>query len=669
MGGVNGTGVAIAGGATNNLLNRGLLSTMSGVDGLAIGGTFGNDKVDNFGAIIGSVDLGIGMNELFNRPDAWLTSGPTINVGSGTFMNAGTFDPGGRRLLRTTLTGNFAQQGTPTWLLDIGEVGHSDGLFASGRADFGNSLTTLNLFGSRTAPTGSGIYTLFTTASGLSGAQFKLGSLFGAMPIGQTFTLGISDTALTLSLQPSSGVFYWNGAVSNTWSDPFLNGVSNWTRQPGKDHIFGTPGAASDVIFEGNAVTLLGANFSIGSLSGTGIISLADKILTTGASGLSTTWAGSLVGNGSMVKTGSGAFTLSGVNVYTGSTTVAGGQLFVDGWLGGHSIRVLDGALLGGNGVVPTATIERGGVLAPGSSIGTLSVNGDLTFDAGSTYRVETTSNSSDFVWVEGSLLGSGATVHVQPGGSQRYHPITFYGIMRAPGARAGIFTNVFTDAVYLDPSLQYGSQGVQLTLRRNDVDFRSAGTRGNQSAVAMSLNALVRTAVGEMAGVINNVYDLSNGDAVRAMGSMTGVLHQHVALGSFLGTQTFMDVNMARLGHVTNRAGASSVNPALATMVVAASPDDDRQGAWFSGVGGMTSVSGSDGDASARVSDRGFAVGYDAAIGNHLILGGSAGIHRRTWNSRVSPIGHRPRCGTSGPTGATRAADPGSRSSAAAAG
>jgi hypothetical protein len=48
------------------------------------------------------------------------------------------------------------------------------------------------------------------------------------------------------------------------------------------------------------------------------------------------------------------------------ATTVAGGQLFVDGWLGGSSIRVLDGAPLGGNGVVPSVTIGGGGVLAPG---------------------------------------------------------------------------------------------------------------------------------------------------------------------------------------------------------------------------------------------------------------------------------------------------------------
>jgi uncharacterized protein with beta-barrel porin domain len=183
----------------------------------------------------------------------------------------------------------------------------------------------------------------------------------------------------------------------------------------------------------------------------------------------------------------------------------------------------------------------------------------------------------------------------------------------------------VVSGAAFLNASLQYDPFGVQLTLRRNDVDLRATGTRGNQTAVATALNGLVHTATGEMAGVINNVYDLSNADAVDAMGSMTGVLHQHVALSSIASAQTFIDANMARLGHLAGHAG-SGMNPALGTVQVSSTAAAGRQGAWFSGVGGFTRFAGGDGDPAARVSDRGFAVGYDAAIGNHLIVGASAG-------------------------------------------
>jgi outer membrane autotransporter protein len=277
---------------------------------------------------------------------------------------------------------------------------------------------------------------------------------------------------------------------------------------------------------------------------------------------------------------------------------------------------------------VPTATIENGGTLAPGDSIGVLTVNGDLHFDAGSTYAVETTADPSDITWANG-LFGSGATVLVQPGGSVRYHPITQYGILGAPGAGPGVFTSALSEAGYLDPSLQYGSDLVYLTLRRNDVDFRSAGTYGNQSAVALALNGLVRTATGAMANVINTVYDLPNDRAVAAMGSMSGVVHQHTVASSIADAQTFMDVNMAHLGQVAGRDGAPAASETLSGLFANDASDDTGrgagQGAWFSGVGRATRYAATAGDPSARASTVGFAVGYDAAISRGLTVGASA--------------------------------------------
>ena len=49
--------------------------------------------------------------------------------------------------------------------------------------------------------------------------------------------------------------------------------------------------------------------------------------LTTGGDNTSTTFAGSLSGDGGLVKTGSGAFTLSGANTYGGPTTINGGSI------------------------------------------------------------------------------------------------------------------------------------------------------------------------------------------------------------------------------------------------------------------------------------------------------------------------------------------------------
>jgi uncharacterized protein with beta-barrel porin domain len=213
----------------------------------------------------------------------------------------------------------------------------------------------------------------------------------------------------------------------------------------------------------------------------------------------------------------------------------------------------------------------------------------------------------------------------VRPGGTVRYHPITTYGIIAARGANAGIFSNLVSGAGYLNPSVQVDTNGLYLTLRRNDVDFRSTGTRGNQTAVASALNGLVRTAFGEMAHVVNTVYDLTNEQAVQAMGSMSGVVYQHAASSNFAGAQTFLDVNMAHLGAATGRAGAATGGLSLGGVTTDGASDSGAHGAWFSSVGWLTRLSGGDGDPAARGSNPGFAVGYDGAIGN-LLLGASLG-------------------------------------------
>ena len=200
-----------------------------------------------------------------------IESGAAIGLGNGNlFTNAGTLSPGGSNTIQTTaLTGNFAQTGAPTWNVDIGEPGVSDRLTVSGTAQLGNSSTEVNLHEIAT-PTQSGVYTLLSAASGVSTGHFAFGSMDGAMPIGKTFELAQSDTALQLTLQPSTGTFVWSGSVDNTWSGAFQRGTSNWGR-PAGTLVFGTPGDATDVVVPGTgSSSTLGADFTINSLSVTG---------------------------------------------------------------------------------------------------------------------------------------------------------------------------------------------------------------------------------------------------------------------------------------------------------------------------------------------------------------------------------------------------------------
>jgi uncharacterized protein with beta-barrel porin domain len=216
-----------------------------------------------------------------------------------------------------------------------------------------------------------------------------------------------------------------------------------------------------------------------------------------------------------------------------------------------------------------------------------------------------------------GAVSASAATVEVRSDEMQRYRPITTYTIFNAMSGVAGRFSAVATDLGYLNGSLQYEGNGINLTLRRNDVDFRSAGTASNQTAVASSLNALVSSATGAMATVINNVYELSSAQAMRAMTSMTGVAHQHLAHGVLASTQTFLDINMTRLGQI-----AGGWNEAIGGSGGAAAGSTGNQAVWLKGLAGVKRFAGNDVDSGARVPTRGLVFGYEAAFQDNILLG-----------------------------------------------
>ena len=112
---------------------------------------------------------------------------------------------------------------------------------------------------------------------------------------------------------------------------------------------------------------------------------------TTGA-----TWLGLIDGPGSVSKRGSGALTLTKAQLYTGNTTVSEGTLFFNTTLETTRVDVAHGATLGGLGTLSTAAPTHvAGTIAPGdvSTLGTLTLNGPVTFDKTSSLRVRVDPN------------------------------------------------------------------------------------------------------------------------------------------------------------------------------------------------------------------------------------------------------------------------------------
>ncbi len=63
---------------------------------------------------------------------------------------------------------------------------------------------------------------------------------------------------------------------------------------------------------------------------------------------------------------------------FNGATNVSGGRLVVNGSLSGSIATVSSGGILGGNGIVGGIVANAGGIIAPGNSIDTLNVAGNV---------------------------------------------------------------------------------------------------------------------------------------------------------------------------------------------------------------------------------------------------------------------------------------------------
>jgi autotransporter-associated beta strand protein len=109
-----------------------------------------------------------------------------------------------------------------------------------------------------------------------------------------------------------------------------------------------------------------------------------------------------------LMKDGDGTLTLSGHNTYSGPTTVSAGRLLVHGsHTGGDAYTVQGGATLGGAGSIGSVVdVNAGGRLAPGASIGTLAIGGNLALAGGSIFEWEFNSDkvTADLLNLDGDL-------------------------------------------------------------------------------------------------------------------------------------------------------------------------------------------------------------------------------------------------------------------------
>ncbi|MFL1491174.1 autotransporter serine peptidase EprS [Pseudomonas antarctica] len=208
--------------------------------------------------------------------------------------------------------------------------------------------------------------------------------------------------------------------------------------------------------------------------------------------------AANRVYEGSLIKSGAGSLLLSGDSTYRGPTSVNGGLLAVNGSLT-SAVTVNESGTLGGSGRIAALTVNSGGRVAPGNSVGTLNVAGDVNLGAGSTYAVELTPTSSDRIVAGGKAVLGGGTVTLALENSptllsQRQAQSLIgrqYTILQAAGGIQGQFGQVLPNYLFLGGTLDYAANGVQLDVVRNGATFASVAATRNQRNVAAAAEQL----------------------------------------------------------------------------------------------------------------------------------------------------------------------------------
>ncbi len=157
----------------------------------------------------------------------------------------------------------------------------------------------------------------------------------------------------------------------------------------------------------------------------------------------------------------SGTLILLSTNDYTGPTLVTGGRLLLNtgsgltagfvGQLGATPVTVSGTGTLGGNGYVAgPVTVTTGGTIAPGSSIGVLTLGNDLTLGASGTsqFEIDLNAGTTDLLEVAGTVT-LGGTIVVTNLGTQPIASTTVLKLFNAAAYAPGSVTVVPASPAY----------------------------------------------------------------------------------------------------------------------------------------------------------------------------------------------------------------------------
>jgi subtilase-type serine protease len=338
-----------------------------------------------------------------------------------------------------------------------------------------------------------------------------------------------------------------------------------------------------------------------------------------------------IFGSGTINQLAGETILTNAFSTFTGPTNVTGGRLAVNGSLANSLVTVSGGGILGGIGTVGAIAANAGGIVAPGNSIGTLNVAGNVVFASGSIYQVEVNAaGQGDKLLAGGTATISGATVQVLAAAGN-YSPSTSYTILSATGGVSGTFAGVTSNLAFLNPSLTYDANNVNLLLTRNSTSFPSVGITPNQIAAGGGVESL-----GAGNAITNAVLNLSAPQARYAFDQLSGEIHASAESALTEDSRFVRDAAINRLRSAFGGVGASS-GPLAAYAAdgkpVAVAATTDGLAFWGQGFGSFGSTNGDGNAAKLSRSTGGFLTGGDGVAFDGARLGALGGYSRTTFD------------------------------------
>lgn len=349
------------------------------------GGTLTTTGNTSFARGGGNATLAVTGGSLTTTGELWIgqdSGGSATATQSGGTVTSNNYMVLGRNQGATgsyTMTGGTVNAAASSGFTAIGSSrGATGSLSVGGTATF--TSTAGMILGEGWTGTGSAQGTLTVSGTGLvqvGGFGLELGN--DAAAVGTVHLNGGTLSVVDISRGSGTANFNFNGGTLKPTSNSanFMSGLTSAKIKSG-----------------GAVIDTAGFDITIGQNL------LADGVSTGGGLG----------------KTGAGSLILNGTSTYTGVTSVTGGRLIVNGSIATSALTSVGaGVILGGSGTLGTTTLE--GTHSPGNSPGVQTVNGNLTYAAGSNLVWELNANSTagrgtsfDGIDVTGNLSFSGAT-------------------------------------------------------------------------------------------------------------------------------------------------------------------------------------------------------------------------------------------------------------------